>query len=91
MPTQTAELRANKSADRRRDEAHARLAKARRSDVQHRVPYDKHQWNALIQWLLSESKRLDDDDRRLMFQHLWECAEQMNEGSRKVRADLIGQ
>lgn len=83
MPTTTPELRANRSADRRLQEAHDRLAKARHADRQSRGHDDKWQWGALTAWLLSESKHLDDESRRRMFDHLWECARQMNDGSRR--------
>lgn len=88
MPTRTEDMRANQAADRRRNEAYGRLNAAQRRDAEISDPKDKRQWNALIQWLLSESKHLDEGDRRRMFAHLWECAEQMNQGARRVRADV---
>jgi hypothetical protein len=87
MPTQTHELRANRSADSRRHRAHSRLREAQLEDAKHDNPHDKRQWNALVQYMLSESKNLDRDGRRQMFAHMWECVEQMNQASRVVRPD----
>ncbi len=84
MPTSTAQLKANKSADRRHREAADKLAQARVDDTTIGDPTDKRQWGVLLGWILSESKHLSPADRRQMFEHLMGCARQMNQGSRKV-------
>lgn len=84
MPTSTAEMRANRSADRRITEWADKLAKARVADQRGDQPADKHQWGTLMGWLLSESKHLSDEDRRRMFDHLVGVARQMNQACRVV-------
>lgn len=82
MPTPTAEMKANRSADRRLDEYARRLAKARADDRRLGHHDQKLEWAVVLGWLLAESKNLGDDDRARMLDYLLACAKQMNDATR---------
>jgi len=83
MPTPTHQFRTNRSADARLREYDKRIQDAWDRDCRLKDPFDKNQWGALIAWLLAESKNVDPDSRRKMFDHLLDCARDMNTASRR--------
>lgn len=83
MPTPTHQLRANRSADARLVEYDKRLRAAQDRDRRNEEPHDKQQWNVVLGWILAESKNVDPGSRRQMFDHLMQCARDMNTASRR--------
>ena len=83
MPTPMEQRRPARSADRRLAEYERRLQEAAVADRQSGPEWkQRRQWNAVVGWLLAESKRVSDAEREQVLTHLVECARQMNGWSR---------